>query len=123
MDFERSRYRTYRMPFHSFSEASRIEQYLAINKVSDGYPNACARRQALQTISIAWCRRIAQVMLITTQLNAAGVHGKLLGSCNRLSITGYACWRNRHTMLLRAEVDRPLGFPGMVTYQVCARTM
>ncbi len=29
MDFERSRYRTYRMPFHSFREASRIEQYLA----------------------------------------------------------------------------------------------
>ncbi len=29
MDFDRSRYRTYRMPFHSLREASRIEQYLA----------------------------------------------------------------------------------------------
>ena len=28
MDLARSRYRTYRMPFHSFREASKMEQYL-----------------------------------------------------------------------------------------------
>ena len=61
MDFDRSRYRTYRIPFHSFREASRIEQYLAINNGVSACvtEHACARCQALQT-SCIWalgCRR------------------------------------------------------------------